>query len=181
MAREDTKPILDTLRDYEKRSLIHAVGLPAQAAAQGLWTGIAFQLEQANLLGRLDDVVEIMPPPAVTPVPGAKHWVLGVANVRGTLVPIVDLRGYFTGATTVIDKNTRVLVASQQDGVVGLLVDSVGGQRQFERSDHSSGGHYADHMVGGLIGQEFDKDGEYWAELDLRSLVNSAEFLQAAI
>jgi len=180
MADQNTKLVLDTLRDYEKRSLIHAVGLPAQAVTRGSWTGIEFQLDQANLLGRLEDVVEIMPPPAVTTVPGAKGWVLGIANVRGTLVPVVDLRGYLTGNMTTISKQTRVVVANQLDGVVGLLVDSVGGQRQFEKEEHSSGGHFFDHMVADLIGQEFDKDGEYWAELDLQRLVNSPEFLQAA-
>ncbi len=176
----NAKAALDTLRDYEKRSLIHAVGLPEQVAAQGLWVGIAYRLEGASLVSQLDQVVEIMPVPAVTSVPGAKFWMLGVANVRGNLVPIVDLRGYLNGDKTQIGRSTRVLVAIQQDSVVGLLVDEIVGQRQFERDEQVAGGYYQKHIVGDYIGKEFTKDEQHWAELDLDRLVNSQEFLQAA-
>ncbi|MCK7576667.1 MAG: chemotaxis protein CheW [Chromatiales bacterium] len=39
-----------------------------------------------RLVTPLDHVSEVLPPPAVTPVPGTKKWLKGIANVRGTLV-----------------------------------------------------------------------------------------------
>lgn len=177
----DVRAALDTLREYEKRSLIHAVGLPAQAVSVGSWSGIGFVLAEANLVGEMDSIVEVMPMPVLTNVPGAKPWVLGIANVRGTLVPVVDLRGYLTGQRSAIDNRTRVLVTAQKEGVVGLLIDEVRGQRQFEREERASAGGFGDHLVAGYIRQEFEKDDERWGEFDLQRLVNSAEFLRAAV
>ena len=48
-----------------------------------------------------DEVVEILPMPQVTPVPGAQPWLLGVANIRGNLLPIVDLKQFLEGERTV--------------------------------------------------------------------------------
>ena len=76
----------ETLRDYEKRSLVHAVGLPEQASSHWAWSGIAFRLADASLVSEIGDIVEILTYPDVTAIPGSKFWVMGIANVRGNLV-----------------------------------------------------------------------------------------------
>ena len=47
---------------------------------------------QIKFIGGIGDVNEILFMPTLAPVPGTKPWLLGVANVRGNLVPVVDLR-----------------------------------------------------------------------------------------
>lgn len=170
----------ETLKDIENRSLMHAVGLPEQAMAHGSWAGIAYKVMDLNLVSEIGEILEILTIPSVTVVPGAKNWILGVANVRGTLVPVVDLRRFLGGGKTAPDKYSRVLVIQQQGGVVGLLIDEVQGQRHFLKEEASGDNFFADQPVAPYVTREYYKGGEYWGAFDVQRLVNNPEFLQAA-
>ena len=61
------------------------------------WSGIAFRVGGNNLLAPLDEVVEILDMPKLARVPLAQPWVCGIANVRGNLLPVVDLSGFLGG------------------------------------------------------------------------------------
>ena len=76
-------------------------------------------------------------PSVVTRVPGAKAWIRGIANVRGQLLPVVDLRAFLGGGTTNTDRSTRVLVAHHREVPAGLLVDEVLGFRRFNEGEFS--------------------------------------------
>src|SRR5436190_18481 len=63
------------------------------ASGQALtWVGLGFRLDTLWLAAPRDDVREVIPPPKTTRVPNAKPWLAGLANVRGELLTIVDLR-----------------------------------------------------------------------------------------
>ena len=106
------------LHDYETRSLAHVVGLPEQLDAPGLWRGVGYRVGRRRLASGFDEVVEILGMPPVTPVPGAQPWMLGVANIRGNLLPIVDLKQFLEGERTVLHEGQRVLVVRQPGGRV---------------------------------------------------------------
>ncbi len=180
MAKAGINRAFETLRDFEKRALIHAVGLPEQAAAQGTWSGIAFRLAGANLVSEISEIVEIMTVPPFTTVPGSQTWMLGVSNVRGNLVPIVDLRGFLAGERTAPDKHTRVLVVPQHGGNVGLLIDEIVGQRHFLDEELTDEQHYAEHMVSRYVGREYRKGDEYWGTFTVERLTSEPSFQQAA-
>ncbi len=72
-------------------------------------------------------------PSVVTRVPGAKAWIRGLANVRGQLLPVVDLRTFLGSGATNTGRKTRVLVAHHREMPAGLLVDEVLGFRRFAR------------------------------------------------
>ncbi len=72
----------------------NAFGLPKLEEQQASWSGVAFILRGVRYLAPLDEVAEIIDLPASSKVPGAKHWVVGIANVRGVLLPIMDLQGF---------------------------------------------------------------------------------------
>src|ERR1700758_3164570 len=55
------------------------------------WTGLGFRLRERWLVAPREDVREVITVPRMTRVPGARPWMLGVANVRGNLLPITDL------------------------------------------------------------------------------------------
>ena len=80
----------------------HQPGTPEQIDAPGLWRGVGYRIGAHRLASGFDEVVEILPMPPVTPVPGAQSWVLGVANIRGSLLPIVDLKQFLEGERTVL-------------------------------------------------------------------------------
>ena len=77
-----------------------------------------------------------MLPSTLTRVPGAKPWVRGLANVRGHLLPIADLRGFLGGGTTTGERSARVIVANSTEFPVGVVVDEVYGFRRFLQREH---------------------------------------------
>ena len=81
--------------------------LPDQIDAPGLWRGIAFRLGAKRLAASFAEVVEIISVPPLTPVPGADTWLLGVANLRSSLLPIVDLKQFLEGERTVLHESQR--------------------------------------------------------------------------
>ena len=106
----------DLLQDYEQRSLLHAPGRPEMIEAAGHWRGVGYRLGKRRFVSSFDEIVEIITLPGVTPVPGANPWMLGVANVRGNLIPVVDLKQFLEGDRTVVHDGQRVLVIRQSGG-----------------------------------------------------------------
>ncbi len=74
-------------------------------------------------------------PAGMTRVPGAKPWIKGLANVRGQLLPIIDLRQFLGSGMTPITRNTRVMVVNHREIPAGLLVDEVLGFRRFAEGE----------------------------------------------
>ena len=70
-------------------------------------------------------VFEIIRHQPITPVPRAPAFVKGVINLRGRIIPVVDLRGRFGMAEAEPTKETRIVVAESSNTRVGLVVDSV--------------------------------------------------------
>ena len=70
-------------------------------------------------------VQEIKGYSAITPIPSAPHYVRGVINLRGTIVPVVDLRARFGMAEEAYTKFTVIIVVNLGRRVVGLVVDAV--------------------------------------------------------
>ena len=69
-------------------------------------------------------VHEIVRPPEITNVPHAPEYVEGVMNLRGRIVPVIDLRRRFGGAALENSRKNRVLVVDVESRAVGLIVDS---------------------------------------------------------
>lgn len=61
----------------------------------------------------------------VRPIPNAPHYIRGVMNLRGTVVPVLDLRARFGLEEVEYDRFTVIIVVSVEDKVVGLIVDAV--------------------------------------------------------
>ena len=70
-------------------------------------------------------VFEIIRNQPITPVPRAPSFVKGVINLRGRIIPVVDLRGRFGMPEAEPTKETRIVVAESASTRVGLIVDSV--------------------------------------------------------
>ncbi|MBF8291197.1 MAG: twitching motility protein PilI, partial [Steroidobacteraceae bacterium] len=64
-----------------------------------------------------DEAREVMGVPApITRVPGARPWIMGLANVRGQLLPVIDLKQYFGSGELVTGRNTRVVRGTRVHG-----------------------------------------------------------------
>ena len=86
------------LIEYEKRSETFSPGSSSDnSGATQEWSGVTFALGESRLACKIDQIHEILPIPASTPVPGAKPWIIGLANVRGSLLTVIDLVWFLTG------------------------------------------------------------------------------------
>jgi twitching motility protein PilI len=171
----------DVLVDYEKRSLEHVAGLPEQLDAPGLWRGIGFRLGDFYLVSSIAEVNEILRVPQVTAVPGTKAWMLGIANVRGNLMPIVHLRGLLEGERYKANDGARVLAIKQSTGTVGLVVDEVLGQRSFVDENKRELSVFLDSPISALLLHEYAQGTLNWGVFSMTALVRNAEFLQASV
>lgn len=177
--REQRSPFL-VLADYEQRSLAHVAGLPEQLDAPGLWRGVAYRIGSHRLASGFDEVVEILPMPTVTAVPGSLPWMLGVANVRGTLLPIVDLKQFLEGERTVLHESQRVLVVRQPGGDVAVTIDELYGQRSFVDSQGIETASVAEGRYTYFVDRAYRMNEQDWGVFSLDRLARTPEFRQAA-
>ena len=175
----------ELLIEYEQRSLAHVVGLPEQLDAPGLWRGVGFRIGHKRLASGFGEVVEIMPMPQVTPVPGAQPWMLGVANIRGNLLPIVDLKQFLDGERTVLHEGQRVLIVRQPGGDVAVTIDELYGQRSFNDeqqipADALSESMLAEGRYAHFVDRAYRLAEDAWGIFSLERLARTPEFRQAA-
>jgi twitching motility protein PilI len=170
----------EALHDYELRSLQHVAGIPEQIDAPGSWRGIGFRLGSRIMVSSITEVNEILSFPSLTVVPGTRPWLLGVANVRGNLVPVVDLRAYVEGEKSVHNDRSRVLLVKQMGGAVGVVVDEILGQRTFNDSHLLESLSEEDERYAKFIPQFFDWGGTPYRVFSMSALVRSRDFTQAA-
>ena len=183
MAAVFDSPLLspfEALADYERRSLAHVAGMPEQIEAPGLWRGIGFRIGHRYLVSGINEVNEILTPPALTIVPGTRGWLLGVANVRGNLVPVIDLKQYLEGERTQLTDASRVLLVRQAGGSVGLLIDEVLGQRSFSEEQRAEAIGEDDERYGRFVGEKYPLGEMHWGQFSMATLVRSPDFVQAA-
>lgn len=171
----------DTLLDYENRSLAHVAGLPEQIDAPGLWRGIAFRLGKRLLASSISEVTEILSFPTMTNVPGAKFWLMGVANVRGNLVSVIDFKGFIEGERSTHNEKSRVLVIRQQGSLIGLLVDEILGQRAFVDANLREGEREDDESYRRYVERFYELNGVVFGIFSMAALTRTPEFTQAAV
>lgn len=168
----------DLLVALEARLVASGEARGAPSARQE-WTGLAFQLGDTHYLAPRADVREVMEPPSVTRVPGARPWLLGVANVRGDLLPVVDLGRLLGGDAAVRTEASRVIVLNDETLAAGFLVDAVAGFRSFSPEDqrHELIGEEESEFVLGA----FVRDGTAWRVFSLRKLAADPVFRDAGL
>jgi twitching motility protein PilI len=179
MARNRQDPF-ELLQRMQQESLDNAPGLPQETEAVKLWSGVGFRLGEMMLVTPLDHVLEILPPPPMTLVPGVKSWLKGVANVRGNLITIVDLPEFFGKPPVFLDDKARMLIMNAPGMNTGLLVNEVLGLRHFdeelERQDLSG----IDDPVVAQLNGAFLRDNVLWGVFDMKSLAQSPAFQHVA-
>lgn len=173
----------DVLVDYERRSLAHVAGLPEQLDAPGLWRGVGYRIGSRRLASEFGEVREILSVPQITPVPGTQPWMLGVANVRGQLLPIVDMKQFLEGERTVLHESLRVLLVRQPGGDVAVLVDELFGQRTFvdeQRLADDELEPFAQGRYTHFLDRAYRMGDSVWGVFSLDRLARTPEFRHAA-
>jgi twitching motility protein PilI len=168
------------LLEYEKRSVKFSPGAQSGDGVSEEWSGVTFSVGATHLACNINRISEILPCSQATPVPGAKQWIIGLANVRGELLTVVDLSWFLTGVRTPITARSRLLATSLNKAPIGLLIKEVFGQRHFFDGDAVPVELEEDSPLNGFVSKEHNLGTESWKELNLDQLFNSAEFLNGA-
>ncbi|MGX0892927.1 twitching motility protein PilI [Pseudomonas sp. ADAK2 TE3594] len=168
----------ELLLQIDQRCRLLAADLPSQPTRQDSWSGIGFRLGEHWYVAPMGEVSEVLHEPRVTQLPGVKPWVKGVANLRGRLLPIMDLSGFIGHELSNLRKQRRVLVVEHNEVFAGLLVDEVFGLQHFaqdslEPADTLSG------PIAPFIKGRFQRE-QNWQVFSPFALAQSQSFMNVA-
>ena len=160
---------------------LRAVRLDITVGQSENWTGLGFRVADTWLTAPRDDVREVINPPRMTRVPNARPWLSGVANVRGELLPIIDLRQFLGLPAAEEGRSRRVLVFNSERVPAGFLVDEVAGYRQFtvneQRPEVQAGKEqFQPYLLGGFV-----REGLPWLAFSLHKIALSDGFKDAGL
>jgi twitching motility protein PilI len=171
----------DLLQELERRGKAALAGAAGDDINVEEWVGIAFRLEDEQFVVARDDIREIMLVPSViTRVPGAKPWMRGLANVRGHLLPIVDLKKFLGAGAKSGARESRVLVVQSSEMPVGIIADEVFGFRRFLEQEFTSKTPQTVTRCERYLDGAYKRGDEIWPVFNMDLILNSEEFQSAA-
>jgi twitching motility protein PilI len=175
----ERKP-LQILLEMESRSKLNAAALPQQIDVRTTWDGVGFRVGDYQLVAPMEQISETLGYPSLTRVPGTKRWVKGVANIRGNLLPILDMNDFITGNPINIQRHSRIMVVHYHGISAGLLVDESLGMQHFFDEERGREAPNLDININRYLTDTYRQGNELWWVIDLYQMVESSEFLQVA-
>ena len=172
--------VLDVLQEIQAGVFRHAAPLPLKTDDKPEWQALAYQLGGIQLASPLDEVEEILQMPRMTHLPGTKDWVLGIANVRGRLVPIVDTHRYLGIEPTVARLEWRVLVLEDAGIVVGLVIEQSLGMQYFLKENFQQDAPDVVAAVQPHVNGAYRHGGGVFYVMNLKSFVGDDGFFDVA-
>ena len=176
---EETTPF-EYLIYVDRKCIAHQGGLIQQESDISYSHGLAFQLGAHKYIIPTTDVSEVLTVKDLTTIPRSPSWLVGISNVRGNLITLLDLHEIVFGVP-IQDKYDlkRMLLVKQEAHYYGLIIDSIIGMKSFN----------ADQSID-EVPEDFDYDhvdhisafhisGEEWfAALSIQSLFLDKRFTQ---
>ena len=137
---------------------------------------VGFRIGEETFGVRIGSVREIVRVPEITTVPNAQETIEGVINLRGKIIPVVDLRKRFGQVEITADKKNRILVVELDNKLVGLIVNSASEVLKIPPSEiESPGSVFADGESSYVTGVGKLK-GRLIILLDISKLLHRSEF-----
>lgn len=170
----------DFLGALDRRGRQRLAVLPASEEVRYQWTGVGFRLAGSSYVASMDEVAEILTCPPLLRIPHTKTWVKGLANVRGNLLPIMDLSDFLGRRPIVMTSTTRVMVIQQAGIYVGLLVDEVLGMRHFFDEERMPPPDETEGMAQEFVSGAFEREEGTWLLFSMRALAVDPQFLKVA-
>lgn len=168
------------LKAIEANARALASNLPAQQEIVQTWSGIGFRIGKNYFVSPMAEVVELLNIPSVTRLPNVKPWVMGVANVRGRLIPIVDLCQFIGISSAVPTSERRVLIIDQNDQLQGLVVDGVLGMQYFAADSLRPEVPQLPATLAPFIAGHYSRDDRTWSQFSMARLGHHQDFMAVA-
>jgi purine-binding chemotaxis protein CheW len=157
--------------------------LSNQTAADGddkILQWVTFQLEEETYGINVMQVQEVLRYSEIAPVPGAPDYVLGIINLRGNVVTVIDTRTRFGLPTNEVTDNSRVVIIEAEQQVIGILVDSVAEVVYLRTSEIDSAPNVGTEESAKFIQGVSNRDGELLILVDLNKLLSDDEWDEIA-
>lgn len=173
----------EALSNLADRCRESAQGLPQKIESVPRWRGLGFMLLGERFVAPMGQIIEMMELPAHTRLPGVQPWVVGLANVRGRLLPLFDLSMFLGGHLGQQKRYHRVLLLETEELFSGLIVERALGMQHFELSQFQEGD--ADGIPESIqpyvSGCYVDSASQQWNVLDFLRLAGDPRFANASL
>ena len=121
-------------------------------------------------------VQEVLRHTEIAPVPGAPEYVIGIINLRGNVVTLIDTRARFGLPEGDITDNTRIVIIEADEHVVGIMVDSVAEVVYLKSSEIDSAPNVGTEESTKFIQGVSNRDDELLILVDLNRMLNDDEW-----
>jgi twitching motility protein PilI len=153
---------------------------PGAQTSGDVWRGIGFSIGERHLVSSMADISEVMHLPKLARVPGAKDWLMGIANLRGALLPVVNLHGLLCGRPATLDRDSRILVVEKDEILAGLAVEEVFGVKHFLSEQRLPDTAASEHWLSPYVVGSFQVADGMWEVFDVHALIAAPAFMQVA-
>ncbi len=137
---------------------------------------VTFRLENEKYGINVMQVQEVLRITEIAPVPGAPSYVLGIINLRGNVVTVIDTRSRFGLASVETDDSSRVVIIESEEQVVGILVDSVAEVVDLQPSAIETAPNVGTEESAKFIQGVASHDGDLLILVDLNKLLSDEEW-----
>ncbi len=149
----------------------HAEGLEDDEVLR--W--VTFELDKETYCMNVTDVREVLRFTEIAPVPGSPDFVIGIINLRGNVVTVIDTRKRFGLPPTEVTDSTRIVIIEIDGQEVGILVDSVAEVVDLRLSAIEAAPNVGNEETSRYIQGVTSRDGELLIIVDLNKLLSEEE------
>jgi len=139
---------------------------------------VTFRLDDETYGINVMQVQEVLRYTEIAPVPGAPIYVLGIINLRGNVVTVIDTRQRFGLKVDEVTDNTRIVIIEAEGQVVGILVDSVSEVVYLRQSEIETTPSVGNEESAKFIQGVCNKNGELLILVELDKLLTDTEWAE---
>ena len=143
---------------------------------------ITFRLGEGSYGVNVLNVQEVLKYTEITPVPGSQDYVLGIINLRGYVVTVIDTRIRLNMPTREVDEESRIIFIEVRGHIIGMLVDCVTEVLSLNTSDvdRSPSINNEDQGMGGYIEGVYSDNSDILILMDVEKLFEDDELSEVA-
>ncbi|MBF0659670.1 chemotaxis protein CheW [Psychrobacter sp. NG25] len=146
------------------------------------WQGVVFEIGGQRLVAPMGQVSEVLAMPEYTSLPLVKPWMLGIANIRGRLLPITDLSRFLQVSSRLTQMSQRKVIVIDHDNLFsGLVVDQVIGIEQFTHDQYRAEAIESNSPFAPYNHGKFFKNEQDWYVFMPSLLAQDLQYTDAAI
>lgn len=137
---------------------------------------VTFRLQEETYGINVMQVQEVLRYTDIAPVPGSPDYVLGIINLRGNVVTVIDTRARFGLVGAEVTDNSRIVIIEAERQVIGILVDSVAEVVYLKQSEIDTAPNVGTDESAKFIQGVSNRDGELLILVDLNKLLSDDEW-----